>query len=954
MDIMKRLRDRRVQIWIVFSLVFIILGLRLAFVTITQGDYYREQSINRRLKQLTTESKRGEIRDRNGVLLAGNLPSFTVNVSGSTISKDELSDVAIKLLTILDDNGQAHLEFPIKVDNGQFFYTYDRNITDWLERNGYEGYTDANDLFDEIRKREQIPVVLTEKEAIQLLKLKGVYLPFSISSMKFYSQIEKERILEFYGLPLDIGAEEAFMTIRNRREFRIPEDMSHEDAYKVLTLKHDFKVKGYLKYEPIRVAEDVAEETAVLINELSISLPGVTVEIEPKRFYPHGSSASHILGYMGKIATDSEIETYVTGHDYDRNQLIGKVGLEGRYELNLNGEDGLKYIEVDALGKLVREVPVEELDFLEEEAKPRQAISGEDIQLTIDIVLQQKVETLLANGLSKIQEGGLYESQWGNYQYKESFPNAQTAAAVVVDVRNGEVLAMASYPDYDLNLFATGISKSNWDTLQPKNKRNPLSPRPLYNLATLTSVQPGSTYKMVTAYAALSQGLDPFKQYFSDGYVQIGQHRFGCWLWNDYGLRHGWTDLYKAIAVSCNYYFFDVATGYDFYKGEPLGFTMNTQMLLEYSKVFGLNDRSGIEIYESVQGIPDPDKKKRQLENALKRSLLQRLPEFFPTGHFASDDDIERIADQIVSWSDDNPSRGAIISRLRDMGVASYNIAEPLADLIKYSYFNQMEWAEGDALNLSIGQGGHQYTPIQMARYIATLANDGYGNELTLVQQVGDQPVVKNQNVTNEGITDKDELYHIRYGMLQATQSDSGTARIFKNFPIEVAAKTGTAEKEGRIPPADEIAYFKINLESIDPALTFDQVESAAKVLIQERTEEVASLQRQVSTSQSQEGKSKLEGKINTLVRKGHLSESSAYRQAIKDLSLLPLTDEDIDQYRQTYDNYAWFVSFGPYDNPEIAVVVMIPQGGHGGYGAPIARDIYSEYFNFARLLYEY
>ncbi len=949
MEILKKLKDRRIQTMIIFSLIFIVMVVRLAVLTITNGESYRELSVNKRLKQISVVAKRGEIVDRNGVLLAGNLPSFTINVSGSTLSSRELNDVAIRLIDILDNNDQNHIEFPIRVENGEYAFSYDKNIETWLESNDYEGYTDAELLFDEMRKREQVSVVLTDKEAQKILQLKGVYLPFSRTKMKFYSEIDKERFLDLYGLGYDISAEEAFKEIRKRREFGISSDYTDEDAYKILTLKHDFKVLGYRKYVPINVAKNIDEEIAVLISEMSMDLPGVSVDIDPKRFYPNGSSAAHVLGYMGKISQQDEIDKYIIDNGYNRNQLIGKLGIEGRYELDLNGEDGWKYIEVDALGKLVREVPSSELLWLEDDKKPKETLSGEDIQLTIDINLQKKVEEFMAYGLGKIQEGGLYESKWGDYKYKESFPNAQTGAIVVVDVRNGEVLSIASYPDYDVNLFATGISANDWAKLQPENSRNPLAPRPLYNLAALTAVQPGSTYKMVTGFAAMLEGLDPTKKLYADGFIQIGANSFGCWYWNGYRAKHGLTDLYKAIEVSCNYYFFDVSTGYDWAKDKPLEFEMNTQLLLEHSKKFGLDEPSGVEIYENNPGIPDPDKKKRQLENALSRRLNKVMANYFPAEYIDTDEEKKVIIDTIISWSEVNPSRGSIIKRIRDLGVKEYEIAEGLADIIKYDYFNQMEWFEGDTLNLSIGQGAHQYTPLQMARFIATLANDGYLYELSLVKSVGDVLNEKNVGITNEGMNEgkvvDDALNHLRIGMLRATQEDSGTARIFKEFPVTVAAKTGTAEKEGLIPPLDEVAYLMDNMKNIDPALISIVVEQEAKNILVMRNDEVADLEKRKRMLPDENEVLRIENKINTLIRQGYLDYSSALRQAIKNLSELDLDDEDINSFRESYDNFTWFVSFAPYENPEIAVVAMLPQGGHGGYAAPIVRDIYSEYF---------
>jgi penicillin-binding protein 2 len=812
-----------------------------------------------------------------------------------------------------------------------------------LTENNFSSDDSAEDVFEEIKRREQIFFEIDPYEAQKLLLLKGVSMPISISKMKFRAVINKESFLSFYGLPSDISAKEAFGEIRNRREYKIPEDISDEDAYKILILKHAIKEKGYLKYEPIKIADNIKKETAVYINEIGMELPGVNIEIQPIRHYPYSELGAHVLGYMGKIATESEISKYVNENGYERNSLIGKVGIEGVYELDLKGEDGHKYVEVDALGKFVREV-TNEYDGI----NSKETIAGKNIKLTIDIDFQKKVNDALVKGIKTMQEGGVYESPWGDFQYKEPLPKAETGAAVVVDVKTGRILAITSYPSYDINLFSTGISNEDWDSLKPKNSKNMLAPRPLYNIATLLAAQPGSTYKMITGFAAIEQGLDPYKKLFSDGFITIGNHRFGCWYYNDYGLRHGYTDMVRALAVSCNYYFYNVSVGYDYYLDRSLNYEMNAEKLIEYSKLFGLNEKTGIEIYEANRGVPDPEKKKRNLKSALRAKILYVMDDYFPEEIVSDEDRREEIISEILSWADEEISRGTLIKRLIDLGADdNYYVTEGLADVIKYDYFNLMNWYEGDTFNMAIGQGGHEYTPVQIARYISTIANGGYLNELTLVDSVGDEKIVKNQNVTNEKLKDSKAMKVLKEGMYAVTSTKEGGAySTFKDFPIKVAGKTGSAERMGKIPPEDEIEYFKNNLSKIDPELDFDEVVEYSKVILERRNLEIEDMRTRIKNSNDEMEKNKLENKISDLVVNGYLSDEALIRSAIKELSSKELTDIDINYFRDDYDSHAWFVSFAPYEDPEIAVVVLIPQGGHGSFVAPIAREIYAQYFN--------
>ncbi len=936
----ERFQDRRAQIGLFFAIIGILLVVRLAVVTIVQGDEYLEKSLNYRLKKIPEYAKRGEIFDRNGVVLAGNQAAFTVNLMGSNLTKQEMNSVSKDLIDLLDAKGEKHIEFPIQLTQGQYEYTFDQQIKSWLVENGYpENYT-AKDVFSDYREKEQISTSLNDQEAYSIMIQKGIILPISISKMKFWEELQRNNFLKMYNLDVNLPAAQAFKEIRNYKSFQIDPKLSDQEAYKILILRNALKEKGFLKYEPIKVASNVKKETAILVSEMAMDLKGVSIGVEPVRVYPYQNLASHIIGYMGKIAREDEIEKYVTGLGYEKNRIIGKVGIEGKYETDLNGKDGYKFIEIDASGRMVREV---EKDAIGESGQPSKA--GKDIKLTIDANLQKNLQTYLKRATDAIQVGGTFESKYGNYHYAESFPNAKTAAAIVVDVRNGDVLAMASYPDYDLNLFSTGISSEDWKALAPDNPKNPLSARPLFNMATQTGVQPGSTYKMATAYACLEEGLDPYRALYDDGYIEIGGHRFGCWFWNGYHQKHGYVNLFTALEQSCNYYFFDIANGRDYKTGSPLNYTMTTAKLLNYSKDLGLDSKTGLEIEEVAYGIPDPDGKKKAIQGLLKSKLKQSLKDYFPQNMVSDADKVEALADKIVAWSEENPSRTQVIKNLEDIG-ANEATLERLADIIKYDYFNQMKFHEGDLLNLAIGQGDHKYTVAQMARYMMIVANDGYPYELSVVKDVGGKANEKNKDVKRIETKYANTFQYIRMAMRNVTKGQHGTARgTFGNFPIEVAAKTGTAEKQGKVPPQDEIAYFKAILGRLDGSLSFGQVQAKTSSVLKDRNNELADMKNKLKTLTDEVAKTKLEKKMNNLVTQGYLTEESAMRFSIKALSKRNLTDEQIDAFRANYDNFSWFVSFAPFDKPEIAVVVMIPQGGHGGYGAPVAREIIGDYF---------
>lgn len=955
----EKLKDRNNQIIIGFIIVFLIIFIRLSNLTIVEGEKRREVSENIRKKDIPIVAPRGEIRDRNGVLIAGNVPGFTVQLIRSELPKKELEEIAIKIIDVLDKNNEKHIEFPIIMEDGKFSYSYDSDIESWLESlgEGYENLNDAEAVFNKI-VADNLPIENLEKnEAQEYLIAMGVTPPISVSKMKFLAQIEKENFLKSYRLNAETGAKEAFQKIKE--DYKVSDEYSDEEARKILIIRHALKQQGYLQYFPLRIASDISKETAILIEEDGMELPGISVAIEPKRHYQDGELAAHVLGYLGKISSEKEIKKYVEENKYSRNDIIGKTGIEGEYELILRGENGAKSVEVNTYGRTVNE-----LDYLK---KPK---PGKDIYLTIDSNLQKVAEKNLRYALEEIQNGGKFQSEWGEYSYVDKFKNATSGAVVAVDVNTGEILALANYPAYLPELFSTGISSKDYQSLQPKNKRDPIAPRPLYNIATLTAVQPGSTFKMISGLAAIEYGLDPERQFVDGKYITIGNKSWASWMWNDYRRSHGNNiDLYKALEESVNYYFYNVSNDYDYYKKKSLNLGMSIHSILDYAERFGLGERTGIEIPEVAYGVPDPEKKARTIKYLLKRNLEQIAEDYFPTEIFNDEKKLDDTIATIVSWADENPSGSEIVKRLRSIGIEEAKIPR-VKDIIKYDYFNQIKFREGDGFNLAIGQGEHMYTPIQMARYISAIANGGYLNDLRLTKRIADEEVTS-ENRKKIDLNDENNLEDIMKGMLQVTQGSKGTARkVFKEFPVKVAAKTGTAQRFGKIPPENEVDYIKKYLNLIAPSLSFESIDNMSSRILKQRKDEVAQLQEELkkleeqldllqnnavndkdekATKNAEEIKRKrdnVKNKIITRLTKGYFDEGTRMREAIKRLTKNRVTDEGIDMYKEDYDNFAWFASFAPYEKPEIAVVTLLFQGGHGGYGAPIAREIFAEYFN--------
>jgi penicillin-binding protein 2 len=896
------LKNRNNQIFLAFLVLMGLLFLRLFVLTIVQGSVWTDRAAHLSTKTLYLSAPRGRILDRGGNVLADSISTFNVTCNASGLSSEILNRQSQALLGVLEENGENYIDdFPIVLgENGEFYFTYDRDVVQWLTESGLPSFYTALQAFNDLRGQYGIPREADVYDAqLQLQSVYGVYPPISVKHMDYTQNLEKKTFLSRYDLNSNITAGDAFQAIR--LYFHIDAALEDREAAKILTIRNKLEAMGYYSYIPVTIASDVSYETVVEIMEKSTDYKGVDIVAESVRHYPFGKTAAHILGYMGAIS-EAEKSKYLE-EGYSSTDLIGKAGVESAYESILRGVDGIKVVQVNAQGESIGTI------------SDTKAGKGRDVVLTIDLELQQTAEKALEDTLSALQKGGAFQSVWGDVYYPR-YVNANVGAVVALEVETGDVLAMASNPSYDPNLFARGISGEDWASLQAENPRDILSPTPLFNVAAMTAVQPGSAFKMVVATAALANGLDPYKEYKDDGYITVGNRTFGCLIWNESRATHGYLNLFEAIEVSCNYYFYNLICNLDHARQASMGLdeAMGPEEVTKYALQYGLGQSTGIEIKETIGNIPSDELKMSTTKIALRRMLRSRSDLYFTPETSGDAALLESHIEEIVGWCEENPSRNQTLERLVGLGVKKEKLEE-LADLCKFSYFNQAQWSKGDWLNIAIGQGDNAYTPLQMANYVATIGNDGYRNQVSLVSSVQGEESDSPQEpfkVEAGASVFKDILE----GMKRVAASEGGSAvSSFRGFPIEVAAKTGSAEKSGKINPADEVAYIQSNLYRIAPRLRWADVET----------------------------------KISELMSQDPLTYSSrdvAVRSAVIQLSEYQITVEDLDAYKEDYDNFAWFVCCAPAENPKIAVAVLIFQGGQGSFGAPLAREIIAKYFN--------
>ncbi len=936
-------KNRYLHVLVLIILLFYVLISYLHKITVVEHQKYAELSLQNRIRKVEIPAKRGEITDRKGNVLAYNEVCYSVKLNASLIPKDCFAEQCIQMYDFFKAQGEKQVEFPIFIENGEYKYRFDEDIKEWLVRSGYGEDWSARQVFEYEKAKYFIDENLSDYEAMNLLFSRSLYLPISTIDMKFNDQVAKEQFLDFYGLEYSMSAEDAFHEIRQNGLYKIPEELSDEDAYKVLVYRHLITNKGHLEYEPIEIVEQASLETSVLVAEQAYRFPGLYTDFTTKRIYTSGDLASHIVGYIGKIATVGEVQEYVDEKGYNRNDYIGKTGIEYVMEDTLHGKAGFKYIEADAVGRYIDDIDAEQYGLDIEKQS-----TGSDIVTTIDLAFQQKIKDSIEVYLEHLRTGTPHESKWGSYTMRKN-PSAVTAAVVVADVNSGKILGSYSYPSFDSMVFMKGITKKDWEELNPKNPSNPLSPRPLIDLTATMAVAPGSTYKMMTGYAAIRQGLDPYMKIYADGNIKLGEHSFGCWLWNEYGGRHGPIDFPMALKESCNYYFFCVANGKDYHNNTPLNYYIDNNILIETSKLFGFDDPTGAEIPEFAMGVPDANRKVETSLALLSAKLEELLPKYFSESQLSTAAKRKDIIDTIVSWAEENPSRGELIDRLYKLGSSKdYLLTEEFADIIKYDYFNMMDWNEGDTMNLAIGQGKHAYTPLQMARYIAIIANGGRPIEFTYIDSIDGKPYDKNKDVVS--FDTEGDLKYVQEAMYKMANDPASHVRgAFGEFPITVAGKTGTAEKEGLVPPDDEAVYIYDNLYRIAPYISAEELENEATRILKSRSEEMTRLEREIKeleeSGEQSEELEELRYQFATSLTLDRLRKGDALREALKTLSNGRVSDDDIDRYRPEYGTFSWFMCYAPYEEPEIAVAVLVPQGGQGHNAALLARDVIAAYY---------
>lgn len=816
---MKKKFTRMSAYTIIVVIIFGVLVSRLFYLQILNGDYYRgvaEASAEREISEIPT---RGDILDRNSLKIATNIQSFNVIYSLSLEKRDNAATnkaliETIKIIFSNNDKEKINTDvLPINYDEGTNEFTFNFNT---------KNQTIIDSKAKNFKESNNIDVNLNAKDT-------------------FYKLAEKYELIKNY----------------NNGQYENTYEISPDILHKVVVVRQAIKGIAYKQYETIYIANNVKKETAFLIDHKRTELEGISCKVEPLRYYPYGEVGSAFIGYMGKIS--SNVEEYERmGYDVNK-ELIGKDRLErvleNNRELNiqLRGEPGVEYVKVDKYGKVI------------ERTAWRDSIPGDTVITTIDMELQKVAEKAFDQMMQDIRENKISK--------KESYPNANRGALVVLDANSGEILALVSRPGFDPNLFAeTGGIKDPevYNKLFLPDVDDPYDtlPKPMFNYATQGTAPPGSIFKMFSGIAALEENKVKTTDRIEDRgvYTVVPGFAGKCWIYDEGRGTHGKVNIAEALQKSCNYFFYEM--------GRRLGF----EKLGEWAAKFGLgrdpvtNERpsTGIEIYESTGTVGSPKEYKLSYINSKMRNMVSKLTEANYGGYTLTEgtEDYGAIYDMFMNGfeqydkekynkmgiTDEDSIEDAIEleykSTLSSIGIINEKAQKFIIKEIKN--FDTEASRPGDPLITAIGQGATNLSPLQMAQGIATIVNGGTRYKAHLIKQVLNPDGSVKKTFEPEVITKlnlkKENVDIIKEGMKKVNEEGGTASVVFRNYPIETGGKTGTA---------------------------------------------------QFSKYQSDMGRAA----------------------------------------------YGWFAGFAPYENPEIVVVGVVYDGGHGNYVARAVKEVYDYYF---------
>lgn len=884
-----------------------IIGNRLFQMQIVNGEEAKNKADSSSVKDITEPAPRGLIVDKDGEVLATNLPAYDVVYNETKESSEKFFETMGEFFRLLDLTGEKlNDDFAIKNKDGRLEFDFKVTNPDsvkarelrWKKDRGFDQYV-LNKGYGKMIGKSNI-ANLTDAESDELDKM-----ILSLSPEETFNYLL--RFHEIYKiLKLD---EKQTKELLSKSDAEIAAELlkkyDKETLRKYLLIADAVYMKIYASDKSVIISKNIKKESAFVFMQKGNFLPGINVQLNPTRIYPYGSLASHVLGYISTISESNRDSYEAMGYDVVKDK-IGVYGLEEAFERELKGNKTVSTVKVDSQGRTVSEL----FKLL--------GYPGAEIVTTIDKDLQYTAEMALNDRMEELRTTF-------SKHYQGDSVDATRGAVVVIDVKTGKILALASNPSFDPNVFVTGtltddlyeryfnpdlekfgeklikelpIPGKTVDDLFPKDKDGvrqdyyDLYPKPFFNYATQGLSPVGSIFKPFTSVAALEEGvIDKTTTVFDTGKYTRDELQGYVGRNND-DVAFGTINIIDALRYSSNYFFLE--TGWRLYQKAGLNAVANWawKFGLGSDPSEGVHSTTGIEINENVYGnVFNFESRKNYLGDTaysdvawlLKSGKTREGEPFTPFDIYYQKSDsqkVKNIRDQIDEslikyWKSIEmnekrsqnelfnilidkltPGLEALLNELPEKERANKNSAKYYAtEAAKYLVFDRGSelTTPVNVMNAAIGQGDAELNLLQIANAAATLANGGTRYRTSLVQKVVDPDgtVIKEFEPEILGTVgaSKENIAIVKEGMYEVNNDPGGSGyAYFSDFPIKTAGKTGTAEYKGG-------------------------------------TDYVG---------------------------------------------------------RQQYGTY---ITFAPYDDPEIAIAVIVYDSVHGSYIAPVARAIYEKYF---------
>mgnify|MGYP004530489137 FL=1 len=528
-----------VRFYIIIATVVLLAAacaVRLVDLQIVKGSEYAEINNERLVRAYSVAAPRGEILDNKGKPLVENRTGYSIRVQKIGLNDDELNRILYSAAKLAAEYGaETESSFPIVKDENGKSLTFDFTIEENGGTRPVEGvkYPKTTEKPDE--KTSDAKETEDKTNAGDSEEKKAEKLEVWKKENKLTDFSSADEILGFY-----------------EKKYAVSSEYDSDTALAITAIRYAMDKANFSEKNSYKLCRDVDMAVVQQIKEQYSDFPGIDVVIEPFRSFTKGTLAAHILGRTGRIYAEEYAEMKNDG--YGINDMIGKDGLEKVLEKYLKGKDGYKSVEMSRGGGVTR---------ILQDKEPK---SGNYAKLTLDRDLQEATENALKEKISQAVGTG-------------------SGAAIAVNPKTGGVLAMASYPTYDLSTFNEDYDK----LIKSKSK-------PLINRVLNGTYSPGSTFKPLTSVAALESGTITPDTYITDlgKYTYYPSYQPTCLVYSSSGATHGTINVSQAIGVSCNYFFYDV------------GRRMGIETLDQYASNFGLGQTTGIELPESTGILASP------------------------------------------------------------------------------------------------------------------------------------------------------------------------------------------------------------------------------------------------------------------------------------------------------------------------------------------------------------